>query len=68
MSERREMLRRFLLLAGGIIFCTGILVCAVMAVWAEKMEDRYFGLVGALIAVAGLYGWRRAVNWVLLHP
>jgi hypothetical protein len=65
MSRGLEILRRLLIALGAIGCGFGFLLALALAI--NDPDDRRDCILGMAASVAGFFGWRAAVNWVLLY-
>lgn len=66
MSRGLEILRRLLLAAGALFATIGFIVGAVYAATGTG-EDQVGGLVGMIFAPLAFWGYRAAINWILVY-
>ncbi len=62
-----EILRRLLLVVGGMVATLGFTYAAIYAFSSSGASDRAEGAISMLLAVAGFFAWRAMVNWVLMY-
>lgn len=67
MSRGLEILRRLLLATGALAAAIGFIAGATYAATGSTGEDQVGGVVGMIFAALAFWGYRVAVNWILLY-
>lgn len=67
MSRGIEILRRLLLAAGALSAAIGFAVGATYTFTGSTGDDQVGGVVGMIFAPLLFWGYRAAVNWILLY-
>jgi hypothetical protein len=67
MSRGLEILRRLLLAAGALAAAIGFIAGATFVATGSTGDDQVGGLVGMIFAPLAFWGYRAAINWILVY-